>query len=90
MSQRNRDRFIGLVTAGASFVIVWGVLSKPAPIESASRDQTALAPAAHASDVVTAILSDFRGLDTVGEISVIAISLLGLLTVLQRPWHKRP
>ena len=35
--------------------------------------QLALAPEAHAADVVTAILADFRGLDTFGEITVIAL-----------------
>jgi multicomponent Na+:H+ antiporter subunit A len=43
-----------------------------------------LAPAAHASDVVTAILADFRGLDTLGEITVLAITMLGLATLLAR------
>jgi multicomponent Na+:H+ antiporter subunit A len=33
-SYRNRDIFVGLVATGAAFVLVWGVLSKPAPIES--------------------------------------------------------
>jgi multisubunit Na+/H+ antiporter MnhB subunit len=41
-----------------------------------------LAPDAHASNVVTAILADFRGLDTLGEITVIALVLLGVGTLL--------
>jgi multicomponent Na+:H+ antiporter subunit A len=88
-SHVGRDRFIGLVAAAAAFVIVWGVLSKPAAIESAARDQIALAPSAHASDVVTAILADFRGLDTMGEITVIAVAMVGLLTLMQRPRQSR-
>jgi multicomponent Na+:H+ antiporter subunit A len=74
----------------AAFVIVWGVLSKPAAIESAAHDQIALTPSAHAQDVVTAILADFRGLDTMGEITVIGIALVGMLALLQRPWQRRP
>jgi multicomponent Na+:H+ antiporter subunit A len=83
-SHRGRDRLIGLASAAAAFVVVWGVLSKPAAIESASRDQVALAPSAHASDIVTAILSDFRGLDTMGEITVICIAMIGMMTLMRR------
>jgi multicomponent Na+:H+ antiporter subunit A len=36
---------------------------------------------AHAKDVVTAILADFRALDTLGEITVLAIALVGLATL---------
>jgi multicomponent Na+:H+ antiporter subunit A len=89
-SHLGRDRFVGLVTMAAAFVIVWGVLSKPAAIESAAHDQIALTPSAHAQDVVTAILADFRGLDTMGEITVIGIALVGMLALLQRPWQRRP
>ena len=46
-----------------------------------ARKHLELAPSAHAADVVTAILADFRGLDTMGEITVIAIALLGALTL---------
>ena len=89
-SHRGRDRLIGLAAAAAAFIVVWGVLSKPAAIESAARDQIALTPSAHASDVVTAILSDFRGLDTMGEITVIGIAMIGLMTLMQRPRPRRP
>jgi multicomponent Na+:H+ antiporter subunit A len=65
-------------------VVVWGVLSKPAALETVATMHMELAPAAHASDVVTAILADFRGLDTLGEITVLAVTLLGLATLLAR------
>ncbi|MFN8665372.1 MAG: hydrogen gas-evolving membrane-bound hydrogenase subunit E [Thermomicrobiales bacterium] len=86
---RNRDRFIGVLAGVASFVVVWGIFSKPAAIESVATQQIELTPAAHASDVVTAILSDFRGLDTMGEITVIGITMIGLITLLQRPMQRR-
>jgi multicomponent Na+:H+ antiporter subunit A len=84
-SRRGRDRFVGFVAAAASFVVVWGILSKPAAIDSAANDQMLLTPAAHAKDIVTVILADFRGLDTMGEITVIGIVMIGLLTLMQRP-----
>ncbi len=43
-----------------------------------------LTPAAHAKDAVTAILADFRGLDTLGEITVVALVVLGVATLLTR------
>jgi multicomponent Na+:H+ antiporter subunit A len=85
----NRDRAIGVLAGAAAFVLVWGIFSKPASIESVATQQIELTPSAHARDVVTAILSDFRGLDTMGEITVIAITMIGLITLLQRPLHRR-
>ncbi|OJH36515.1 NADH-quinone oxidoreductase subunit L [Cystobacter ferrugineus] len=38
--------------------------------------------AAHARDVVSAIITDFRGLDTVGETSVMVVVLLGIIHLL--------
>lgn len=89
VSHRNRDRAIGVLATVASFVVVWGIFSKPAAIESVATRQIELTPSAHARDVVTAILSDFRGLDTMGEITVIGITMLGLITLLQRPLQRR-
>jgi multicomponent Na+:H+ antiporter subunit A len=43
-----------------------------------------LTPEAHGRDTVTVILADFRGLDTLGEISVIVIAFAGVLTLLGR------
>ncbi len=85
----NRDRVIGVLAGAAAFVVVWGIFSKPASIESVATQQIELTPSAHARDVVTAILSDFRGLDTMGEITVIGITMIGLITLLQRPTQRR-
>lgn len=67
------------------------MLSRPSPIESVALVQTRLTPDAHAKDVVTAILADFRGLDTFGEITVLGIALLGIATLIQggRVWQQR-
>ena len=84
LNRRFRDTVLGIVAGVVAFVVVWGVLSKPAALETVATTQTELTPAAHAKDVVTAILADFRGLDTMGEITVIGIALLGLTTLLGR------
>ncbi len=64
--------------------IAWGTLSQPTSEESAAAMLTQLTPEAHAKDVVTAILADFRGLDTLGEITVVAVVLLGVASLLWR------
>jgi multicomponent Na+:H+ antiporter subunit A len=43
-----------------------------------------LADEAHGKDVVTVILADFRGLDTLVEVSVVAVAMLGVLMLLRR------
>jgi multicomponent Na+:H+ antiporter subunit A len=83
-SLRIRDPALGLLAGLVTFVVVWSVLSQPASLESAAVLQTELTPSAHARDVVTAILADFRGFDTLGEITVVSIALLGLATLLVR------
>jgi multicomponent Na+:H+ antiporter subunit A len=83
-SLRIRDPALGLLAGLVTFVVVWSVLSQPASLESAAALQTELTPAAHAGDVVTAILADFRGLDTLGEMTVVGVALVGLATLLVR------
>ncbi|MCC6315214.1 MAG: DUF4040 domain-containing protein [Thermomicrobiales bacterium] len=82
--RKRRDAIVAAITGLAAFTVCWGVLSKPAPLETAAAAQIALTPSAHAKDIVTAILADFRGLDTMGEISVLGVAALGLIALLGR------
>ncbi len=84
--RQGRDAGIAVVTGLISFVVVWAVLSQPALGRSVAEFYVRLTPSAHAGNVVTAILADFRGLDTMGEITVLGIALLGLATLLR---HRR-
>jgi multicomponent Na+:H+ antiporter subunit A len=79
-----RDRLVAGLAGGAAFVVAVGTLSRPAPEPAAAEAHLALTPAAHGRDVVTVILADFRGLDTLGEITVVGIALVGVLTLLGR------
>lgn len=72
-----------LATAGA-FAFAWVALSWPASPAVPLAD-VRLTPEAHAGDAVTAILADFRGLDTLGEATVLVLALLGIATLLR--WH---
>ena len=79
-----RDRFVAMIAGTCAFLVVWGALSRPAPQQSVAAEHVALAPAAHAGDVVTAILADFRGLDTLVEITVVLTAVIGMGTLLRR------
>jgi multicomponent Na+:H+ antiporter subunit A len=79
-----RDRLIGLTAGAGAFVLAWVTLSRPAVESGMAAQHLALARSANARNVVTAILADFRGFDTLGEITVIAIAMLGVLSLLRR------
>lgn len=83
-NRRWRDPLVGVVAGGVAFVVAWGTLSRPAAGGSVASEQQALTPDAHAKDIVTVILADFRALDTLGEITVVAIAFAGVATLLRR------
>jgi multicomponent Na+:H+ antiporter subunit A len=82
--RRLRDPLVGLIAAGLAFVVVWGALSRPAPEAGMAARQVELVEEAHGKDVVTVILADFRGLDTLVEITVVAVAVIAVVAVLQR------
>ncbi|WP_189226851.1 hydrogen gas-evolving membrane-bound hydrogenase subunit E [Saccharothrix coeruleofusca] len=81
--RRRRDAIAGGVAGVAVFASVWGFLSQPAP-DSVSAEHIRLTPAAHGSDVVTVIVADFRGLDTLVEITVLLVAVVGVATLARR------
>ena len=64
--------------------VVWAGFSRPIPPDPTADKYLELAEQAHGKDVVTVILADFRGLDTLVEISVVFVALLGVATLLRR------
>jgi multicomponent Na+:H+ antiporter subunit A len=82
--KHRRDALIAIVAGGVTSLVVWGALSRPTGDGGVAAAQTRLAPEAHADNVVTAILVDFRGLDTLGEVTVVAVALLGVASLLRR------
>jgi multicomponent Na+:H+ antiporter subunit A len=79
-----RDAVLGVVSAISAFFVVWGTLSRPAPSTELIDGYEVLTPLAHGKDIVTVILTDFRGFDTLGEICVITMVLLGVLSLIRR------
>src|SRR5215218_8784359 len=83
-SRRYRDPVVGAVSGILVLLVVWAALSRPTPTDTSASRQLALAGQAHGKDVVTVILADFRGLDTMVEITVLVVALLGVAALLRR------
>jgi multicomponent Na+:H+ antiporter subunit A len=75
---------VGVVAGVFALVLTWGALSQSPSGPPVVREIVQLAPEAHAKDVVTVVLADFRALDTMGEITVVALVLLGVATLVGR------
>ena len=82
MLRRNRKVLVSVVAGAFALVLTWGALSQPPAGQTVAGEHIRLTPEAHAANVVTATLADFRGLDTLGEITVVALVLLGVATLL--------
>lgn len=79
-----RNVVAGVVAGVTSFVVIWAALSRA---NVAGGDAAALierTPSAHGGDVVTVTLADFRGLDTMVEITVLAVAIVGVASLLRR------
>jgi multicomponent Na+:H+ antiporter subunit A len=83
-SRRWRDPLVAVVSGAVAFLLAWAALSRPAAGESVAEEHLRLAGDAHAKDVVTAILADFRALDTLGEVTVVGVALAGVVSLLRR------
>ena len=77
-----RKVFVSVAAGAFAFVVVWGALSQAPAGSSIAEEHVRLTPDAHAKNVVTATLADFRGLDTLGEITVVSLVLLGVGTLI--------
>jgi multicomponent Na+:H+ antiporter subunit A len=86
---RARRNVLAAVIAGvASFALIWATLTRTSARSGDAQRQIARAREAHGGDVVTVILADFRGLDTMVEITVLAVAVIGVASLLRggRNW----
>jgi multicomponent Na+:H+ antiporter subunit A len=81
---RARNAAIGAVAGGTAFAAIWAALSRPPAADGVAAEHVDRAPDAHGGDVVTVILADFRGLDTMVEITVLAVAVVGVASLLSR------
>jgi multicomponent Na+:H+ antiporter subunit A len=86
--RRRRNAAAAVVAGAGAFATVWATLSRPAAIESDAVEHIRRTPEAHGGDVVTVILADFRGFDTMVEITVLAAAVVGVASLLRhgRQW----
>jgi len=83
-SRRRRNLLAGILAGIASFAVIWATLSRTSPASGDAAQQIARTREAHGGDVVTVILADFRGLDTMVEITVLAVAIVGVASLLSR------
>jgi multicomponent Na+:H+ antiporter subunit A len=81
---RYRNAAAGVVAGVSAFAVIWTALSRPPLGEPDAAAHIRLTPEAHGGDVVTVILADFRGLDTMVEITVLAVAIVGVASLLRR------
>jgi multicomponent Na+:H+ antiporter subunit A len=89
-ARRNRKVLVSVMVGAFAFVVAWRALSQPTAGQTVAAEHARLAAQAHAKNVVTATLADFRGLDTLGEITVTALVLIGVTTLLGGTATGRP
>jgi multicomponent Na+:H+ antiporter subunit A len=83
-TRRVRDPIVGFLSGLLVLLVVWAALSRPTPTDTSANRHIDLATQAHGKDVVTVILADFRGLDTLVEVTVVLVALLGVAALLRR------
>ncbi len=80
--RKGRDILIAGAAGTSVALLAWGVLTRPyETIGDYFMEQSI--PGGGGANVVNVILVDFRGFDTLGEITVLAIAAIGIVTMLR-------
>ncbi len=82
-ARRARDGLIALVAGGGTAALAWAVLTRPYESIAGFFLERSL-PEGGGRNVVNVILVDFRGFDTLGEITVLALAGIGIYAMLER------
>ena len=77
-----RDAVIALVAGAGTAALAWAVLTRPYETIAGFFLENSK-PGGGGTNVVNVILVDFRGYDTLGEITVLALAALGIYALLQ-------
>jgi multicomponent Na+:H+ antiporter subunit A len=83
ISHRLRDALVALAAGGMMTVLILIVTAAPSPSRLTSYFAENSLLLAKGRNVVNVILVDFRGLDTFGEITVLAIAAIGVYALLK-------
>lgn len=87
--RRARDLLLAVLAGGGIASLVWAVLTRPYET-IADYFLTHSLPGGGGQNVVNVILVDFRGYDTLGEITVMALAALGIYAMLENLQLKGP
>ncbi len=82
--RRGRDFLLAVLGGGGLAALSYAILSRPAPTGLADFFTRNALPLGGGQNVVNVILVDFRGFDTFGEITVLAIVALSVYALLRR------
>jgi multicomponent Na+:H+ antiporter subunit A len=80
---RGRDAAVSLAVGALVTVLMLGANATPPRSELAPYFLDAAWPLAHGRNVVNVILVDFRGIDTFGEVIVLAVAAIGVFALLK-------
>ncbi|NEX21451.1 monovalent cation/H+ antiporter subunit A [Thiorhodococcus mannitoliphagus] len=80
--RRIRDTVLALLAGGSAGALTWAMLTRPHESISSFFLENSV-PGGGGTNVVNVILVDFRGYDTLGEISVLALAGLGIYAMLK-------
>jgi multicomponent Na+:H+ antiporter subunit A len=80
---RLRDMVVALGIGTVMTLLVWRAVSQPLIPSLSTWFMEQSLPAGHGRNVVNVILVDFRALDTLGEITVLAVAALGVYAMLK-------
>jgi multicomponent K+:H+ antiporter subunit A len=80
--RKGRDLLLAAAAGSSVALLAWGVLTRPYETIGGYFMQQSV-PGGGGANVVNVILVDFRGFDTLGEITVLAIAAIGILMMLR-------
>ena len=82
LPRKLRDLLLALLGGGLTALLTWAVLTRPYDSISNWMLENSV-PGGGGTNVVNVILVDFRGFDTLGEITVLAIAAIGIYMMLR-------
>jgi multicomponent Na+:H+ antiporter subunit A len=80
---RLRDMLVSATAGVFLTTLTWAAMNTASPARVSGYFVEQSVPRAHGRNIVNVILVDFRALDTLGEIVVLALAALGVLALLR-------
>lgn len=84
------DGTLAIAVGGGFFLLLLAVVQQPFNTELSDFFREHSVAIAHGRNIVNVILVDFRGVDTLGEIAVVAIAGLAILALIRARPRKKP